>query len=146
MLPPAPPLDPELPVCDPATIHNWFYPTNMPVRGYQRTITEHALFKNTLVSLPTGACKSRAGSLSYTLNETGLGKTLIAAVVMYNFYRWFPEGKVIFMAPTKPLAAQQLVAARQIMGFPASDVVEMTGLHLSIGNNKIWLRHLGLLM
>ena len=34
--------------------------------------------QNTLVSLPTG-----------------LGKTLIAAVVMYNYYRWFPTGKVV---------------------------------------------------
>lgn len=22
---------------------------------------------------------------------------------MYNFYRWFPQGKIVFMAPTKPL-------------------------------------------
>jgi len=39
---------------------------------------------------------------------TGLGKTLIAAVVMYNYYRWFPTGKVIFMAPTLPLVTQQV--------------------------------------
>lgn len=38
----------------------------------------------------------------------GLGKTFIAAVVMYNYYRWFPLGKLIFMAPTKPLVAQQV--------------------------------------
>lgn len=25
---------------------------------------------------------------------TGLGKTLIAAVVMFNYFRWFPEGNV----------------------------------------------------
>ncbi len=37
-----------------------------------------AIAQNTLVSLPTG-----------------LGKTLIAAVVMYNYYRWFPTGKVV---------------------------------------------------
>ena len=48
----------------------WIYPTNYPVREYQLTIVEKALFHNTLVSLPTG-----------------LGKTFIAAVVMYNFYR-----------------------------------------------------------
>lgn len=48
---------------------------NVPVRDYQASITRTALFANTLVSLPTG-----------------LGKTLIAAVVMYNYYRWFPQG------------------------------------------------------
>jgi ERCC4-related helicase len=37
-----------------------------------------ALFTNTLIALPTG-----------------LGKTFIAAVVMYNYFRWFPEGNVL---------------------------------------------------
>lgn len=50
----------------------------MPLRDYQFAITKTALFMNTLVALPTG-----------------LGKTLIAAVVMYNYFRWFPEGNVI---------------------------------------------------
>lgn len=58
--------------------------TNYPVRKYQFSIVQAALFKNTLVVLPTG-----------------LGKTFIAAVVMYNIYRWYPTGKVIFMAPTR---------------------------------------------
>ena len=40
---------------------------------------------------------------------TGLGKTFIAAVVMYNFYRWYPQGRIVFMAPTKPLVAQQVL-------------------------------------
>ena len=41
-------------------------------------MSHSAIMQNTLVSLPTG-----------------LGKTLIAAVVMYNYYRWFPQGKVV---------------------------------------------------
>lgn len=49
---------------------------NIPLRDYQFNITRIALFSNTLVALPTG-----------------LGKTLIAAVVMYNYFRWFPEGR-----------------------------------------------------
>ena len=48
----------------------WIYPSNMSHRNYQHEIVEACLFKNTLVCLPTG-----------------LGKTFIAAVVMYNFYR-----------------------------------------------------------
>ena len=88
----------------------WIYPTNYPIRNYQYDIVEKALFKNTLVTLPTG-----------------LGKTFIAAVIMYNFYRWYPQGKVIFMAPTKPLVAQQIEACYNIMGIPQSDTAEMTG-------------------
>ena len=77
------------------------YPTNYPVREYQLQIVGDALFKNTLVSLPTG-----------------LGKTFIAAVVMFNYYRWFPAGKVIFMAPTRPLVTQQIGACHDIVAIP----------------------------
>ncbi len=61
-------------------------------RKYQYDIVRSCLFDNTLVSLPTG-----------------LGKTFIAAVVMYNFYRWYPTGKVVFMAPTKVCKQSDLV-------------------------------------
>ena len=88
----------------------WIYPTNYPVRDYQYNIVQEALFANTLVVLPTG-----------------LGKTFIAAVVMYNFYRWYPRAKVIFMAPTKPLVAQQIEACFNIMGIPQDVTAEMTG-------------------
>lgn len=92
----------------------WIYPTNYPVREYQLNIVTQALFQNTLVVLPTG-----------------LGKTFIAAVIMYNFYRWYPRGKVVFMAPTKPLVAQQIEACYNIMGIPQSDTAEMTGMCFS---------------
>ncbi|KAL1428097.1 hypothetical protein MTO96_016990 [Rhipicephalus appendiculatus] len=88
----------------------WVYPTNYPVRSYQFNIVQSALFKNTMVILPTG-----------------LGKTFIAAVVMYNFYRWYPTGKIVFMAPTRPLVAQQIEACYNIMGIPLEDTMEMTG-------------------
>jgi len=57
----------------------------------------------------------------------GLGKTFIAAVVMYNFYRWFPQGKVIFMAPTKPLVHQQIDSCYRVMGIPKDVTAELTG-------------------
>ena len=94
----------------------WIYPTNYPVRDYQYNIVKQALFKNTLVVLPTG-----------------LGKTFIAAVVMYNFYRWYPQGKIVFMAPTKPLVAQQIEACYNIMGIPQEDTAEMTGFAFDFG-------------
>ena len=97
--------------------NNYIYPTNYPVREYQFNIIKNALIRNTLVVLPTG-----------------LGKTFIAAVVMYNYYRWYPQGKVIFMAPTKPLVAQQIQACYNIMGIPQTDTAEMTGKNLQFLN------------
>lgn len=99
----------------------WIYPTNCPVRDYQLNIARAALFCNTLVCLPTG-----------------LGKTFIAAVVMYNFYRWFPSGKVVFMAPTKPLVAQQIEACYRVMGIPHSHMAEMTGATQAVTRRDIW--------
>ncbi|XP_058285381.1 Fanconi anemia group M protein [Hylobates moloch] len=99
----------------------WIYPTNCPVRDYQLQISRAALFCNTLVCLPTG-----------------LGKTFIAAVVMYNFYRWFPSGKVVFMAPTKPLVTQQIEACYQVMGIPQSHMAEMTGSTQAFTRKEIW--------
>lgn len=89
----------------------WIYPTNYPIRSYQFSIVQEALYKNTLVVLPTG-----------------LGKTFIAAVVMYNIYRWFPNGKVVFMAPTRPLVAQQVNACFNITGISEEDTTQMTGM------------------
>ena len=106
-----PNISPEsLPGFDSSSGHNYIYPINYPVRDYQFNIIMKALTKNTLVVLPTG-----------------LGKTFIAAVVMYNFYRWYPQGKVLFMAPTKPLVAQQIQACYSITGTPAEDTAELTG-------------------
>ncbi|KAF8898361.1 hypothetical protein BD779DRAFT_1666229 [Infundibulicybe gibba] len=89
---------------------HWIYPLNKPKRDYQFNIVKHCLFENTIVALPTG-----------------LGKTFIAGVVMLNFYRWFPDGRVVFVAPTKPLVAQQIDACHQVCGIPGSDAVELTG-------------------
>ncbi|GMF42586.1 unnamed protein product [Phytophthora fragariaefolia] len=46
---------------------------------------------------------------------------------MYNFYRWFPAGKIVFMAPTKPLVAQQVKACHEVMGIPLADTAELQG-------------------
>ncbi|BES97843.1 Type III restriction enzyme, res subunit [Nesidiocoris tenuis] len=100
---------------------NYIYPTNYPIRQYQAAIVRNALFKNTLVALPTG-----------------LGKTFIAAVVMYNFYRWYPRSKIVFMAPTRPLVAQQIKACYSIMGIPAEDTTEMTGASSVDTRKTLW--------
>lgn len=107
---------PDFPGFDSSSAKVWIYPTNYPIREYQLKISQAALFQNTLVCLPTG-----------------LGKTFIAAVVMYNFYRWYPSGKIVFMAPTKPLVAQQIEACYKVMGIPQAHMAELTGESLQSG-------------
>ncbi|KAI6691254.1 hypothetical protein NL676_028082 [Syzygium grande] len=95
---------------DPEAAKTWIYPVNVPLRDYQFSITKTALFSNTLVALPTG-----------------LGKTLIAAVVMFNYFRWFPEGKIVFTAPSRPLVIQQIEACHNVVGIPQEWTIDMTG-------------------
>lgn len=90
---------------DHENLKTYIYPTNLQVRDYQYNIVNRALFHNVLVALPTG-----------------LGKTFIASTVMLNFLRWFPDLKLIFMAPTRPLVAQQIKACCGITGIPSSKV------------------------
>lgn len=108
--PPCRKIYPDLPGFDSSSADVWIYPTNYPIRDYQLKMSEASLFQNTLVCLPTG-----------------LGKTFIASVVMYNFYRWYPAGKIVFMAPTKPLVAQQIEACYKVMGIPQDHMAELTG-------------------
>lgn len=70
-------------IIDPVNLKTWVYPINYPLRDYQFNISQTALLSNTLVCLPTG-----------------LGKTFIAAVVMYNYFRWFPEVQVTLISGT----------------------------------------------
>ncbi|OCT68313.1 hypothetical protein XELAEV_18039612mg [Xenopus laevis] len=114
----------NLPGFDLAAGSLWIYPTNYPLRDYQFNISYTALLQNTLVCLPTG-----------------LGKTFIAAVVMYNFYRWYPSGKIVFMAPTKPLVAQQIEACFRVMGIPQGHMAEMTGSTQAQNRKNIWETH-----
>ncbi len=62
---------------------------NIAPRLYQEKIFASAAKKNTLVVLPTG-----------------LGKTLIALMLSIHRMKKFPDSKILFLAPTKPLCEQ----------------------------------------
>lgn len=132
--------DPETNGFDLSSGSKWIYPENFPKRDYQFSIVQTALYNNTLVCLPTGRCLFNFQFLCNHCNvhlhniytiipfvQKGLGKTFIAAVVMYNFWRWYPRGRVVFMAPTKPLVAQQINACHEVMGVPSDETIELTG-------------------
>ncbi len=62
---------------------------NFQPRLYQETILESCNQDNTLVVLPTG-----------------MGKTKIAIMAAVNRLKKYPESKILFLTPTKPLANQ----------------------------------------
>ncbi|KAJ2474878.1 hypothetical protein IWW47_006615, partial [Coemansia sp. RSA 2052] len=78
-------------------MQTYLYPLlgGQAARAYQQGAIQRCLVQNTLVALPTG-----------------MGKTLIAVVVMANYARWFPNCLSVFLAPTKPLVAQQMQACK----------------------------------
>ncbi|KAJ9661023.1 3'-5' DNA helicase [Neophaeococcomyces mojaviensis] len=96
---------------DQKSMEKWIFPLNVgTIREYQYNIVHKALFNNILVALPTG-----------------LGKTFIAATVMMNWFNWTGDAQIVFMAPTKPLVAQQIDACFHIAGIPRSQTTLMTG-------------------
>jgi ATP-dependent DNA helicase MPH1 len=96
---------------DREAMKTWVYPTNLgKIRDYQYNIVHKGLFHNLLVALPTG-----------------LGKTFIAATIMLNWYRWTKNAQIVFVAPTKPLVAQQIEACFHIAGIPRSQTTLLTG-------------------
>lgn len=94
-----------------SNLSTWVYPAGKTFRTYQFKIVRSALFKNTLVTLPTG-----------------LGKTFIASTAMFNYYRWFTDGLIFFVAPTRPLINQQVDSfINTITEVPLRDIKELTG-------------------
>lgn len=76
-------------------------------RAYQEVIAASASNKNTLVVLPTG-----------------LGKTVIAAMVASQKLK---DGKLLFMAPTKPLVEQHLEEFDTLLNVDREEMHVMTG-------------------
>ncbi|KAI9851762.1 MAG: 3'-5' DNA helicase [Thelocarpon superellum] len=96
---------------DDEAVKTWVYPTNLgTIRDYQYNVVQRGLFHNLLVALPTG-----------------LGKTFIAATIMLNWFRWTKDAQIVFVAPTKPLVAQQVDACFGIVGIPRSQTTMLTG-------------------
>ena len=76
-------------------------------RTYQEVIAASSLKQNTMIVLPTG-----------------LGKTVIAAMIAS---RKLQNGKVMFLAPTKPLAEQHFKSFNEFIDVDESEMQVMTG-------------------
>jgi len=109
------------PCIEQSTASTFIYINNFKKRNYQFDISIESIKGNTLVVLPTG-----------------LGKTFIAGVLILNFYRWFQNGKIIFVAPSKPLVTQQMKSIQQMTQINPKDVAEMTGTNDPKTRGLIW--------
>jgi len=90
-------------------------------REYQQKIFETCINKNCLVVLPTG-----------------LGKTLIALMLTIKRMQEYPGKKVVFLAPTKPLAEQHIISFKKYLPELFADMQLFTGAINSIERKKIW--------
>ena len=90
-------------------------------REYQQKIFESCTKKNCLVVLPTG-----------------LGKTLVALMLTIERMKKFPMEKVVFLAPTKPLAEQHLTTFKKHLPELFADMQLFTGMIKAEQRKKIW--------
>jgi ERCC4-related helicase len=94
---------------------------NIEPREYQKEIFKTCIEKNCLVVLPTG-----------------LGKTLIALMLTIERMKTFPGEKVLFLAPTKPLAEQHLKYFKKNLPDLFGEMQLFTGSVNSENRRKIW--------
>jgi ERCC4-related helicase len=90
-------------------------------REYQEKIFQSCVQDNCLVVLPTG-----------------LGKTLVALMVVIDRLKKFPTEKVVFLAPTKPLAEQHLNFFKKHLPELFADMQLFTGSVKPEQRKKIW--------
>ena len=90
-------------------------------REYQVNLAKNASSESTLVVL-----------------STGLGKTIIAGLVAAQRLHDFPDSKVLFLAPSRPLVDQQARFLRRILDIDGTEVVCLTGHDGPEKRREIW--------
>ena len=96
---------------------------NITPRDYQIEIVENCIEKNCLVVLPTG-----------------IGKTLIALMLVIDRMQKFPLEKVIFLAPTRPLAQQHFNYFKEHLPELFAQMELFTGKINAEKRKKLWER------
>jgi len=94
-------------------------------RSYQERIADQCLKANTLVCLPTG-----------------LGKTVVAVLVVAERLRLFPNGRAIIMAPTRPLTLQHHKTFSKLLAVDSDSMVAITGVTPPDQRVELWNRRI----
>ncbi|MBS3176287.1 DEAD/DEAH box helicase [Candidatus Woesearchaeota archaeon] len=90
-------------------------------RLYQEAIFATCTEKNTLVVLPTG-----------------MGKTLIAMMMAAHRLKHYPNSKILFVAPTKPLVEQHLQSFKKNFAMEENKLALFTGFVAPEKRAKLW--------
>lgn len=90
-------------------------------RQYQRTLATNCLVQSSLVSLPTG-----------------LGKTTVSLLITAARLDKYPNGKVLFLAPNKPLVQQHTDFYKKALSIPADDIKMFTGDVRPAKREQLW--------
>ncbi|HSV42315.1 MAG TPA: DEAD/DEAH box helicase, partial [Methanomassiliicoccales archaeon] len=101
--------------------HPLIKPDSIEQRDYQVTLAKDALRRNTLVVLPTG-----------------MGKTVVALLVIVDVLQK-RKGKVLLMAPTKPLVEQHSLFLRDFL--VGKKVAVMTGENDPGEREAMWIEN-----
>ncbi|MEA2070195.1 MAG: DEAD/DEAH box helicase [Asgard group archaeon] len=101
--------------------HKYIKPKTVEARLYQEKIFAKSLTGNTLAVLPTG-----------------LGKTIILALLAARRMEQHPRNFLLIMAPTKPLVEQHLQTFRDIMDILESEIVMLSGNVSPQKREEIW--------
>lgn len=94
---------------------------DIKLREYQEAAVAVSLNQNTLVVLPTG-----------------LGKTVIALYVAVHRLGRFPHSKILFLAPTKPLAQQHVASFKKSLNLPDEEFTLLTGEEPVKTRKELW--------
>ena len=94
-------------------------------RSYQEVIARNALRVNTLVCLPTG-----------------MGKSIIAALVAAERLRSSSSGSAVMLAPTKPLVLQHFQSFQKILNLNEDSIAWLTGEVEPDQRIELWKRRL----
>jgi Fanconi anemia group M protein len=100
--------------------HNLIKDERIGYREYQKEISEIGLRESSLIALPTAA-----------------GKTIIAAMIAAERLN-SNGGRILFLAPNKPLVTQQAEEFQRVLDLFEEDIVEMTGDVRPDDREEIW--------
>jgi len=100
--------------------HPLIKPDTVEQRAYQMSLIDCALNSSTLVVIPTG-----------------LGKTIVALIVSVARLGRF-NGKVLMLAPTKPLVEQHTKFFKSVLAIDENEIISLTGAIESSKRADLW--------